>query len=121
MSKHTAGPWTAKKDSVRQKVCMDDGTWFYCTSYRVYNNHDQRVAEVSSFHNEDGSPSRGTRLSESEVQPSARLIATSPDLFALANRVANLNEHAGEIGAGMLASLVEDARNAIAKATGGEG
>lgn len=36
---------------------------------------------------------------------------------ALAKRVANLNASAGEIGEGMLASLVEDAKRALTLAT----
>lgn len=34
-------------------------------------------------------------------------------MCSLVNRVANLNRDAGEIGAGMLASLVDDARKII--------
>ena len=41
-------------------------------------------------------------------------------LLALAVRVANLNRDAGEIGAGMLAQLVDQARDAV-KAAGKEG
>lgn len=40
----------------------------------------------------------------------AALIAMAPELFALALRVARLNRDAGEIGAGMPASLVDEAR-----------
>ena len=38
-------------------------------------------------------------------------------LEALARRVARLNRDAGEIGAGMLASLVDDARRALGEVT----
>ena len=41
---------------------------------------------------------------------------TEDPLVALARRVARLNPDAGEIGPGMLASLVEDARQALASA-----
>jgi 4-hydroxy-L-threonine phosphate dehydrogenase PdxA len=40
----------------------------------------------------------------------AELHRLATDLDRLARKVANLNPHAGEIGAGMLAQLVEDAR-----------
>lgn len=48
-------------------------------------------------------------------EANARLIATSPELLELANRVASLNPDAGEIGPGMLAQLVSDARRIVAK------
>lgn len=40
--------------------------------------------------------------------------AATPHLIALAKRVARLNPDAGEIGPGMLASLVTDARRILA-------
>lgn len=45
-----------------------------------------------------------------ETEANARLIAKAPELHALALRIARLNRDAGEIGAGMLASLVDEAR-----------
>lgn len=114
MSKHTMDKqWTAKIDSVRHQVCMDDGTWFYSTSCRVYNSHDQQVAEVSSFHNEDGSPHRaGCRISESEVQPVAHLVAAAPELLEALKRLSSPD---------MGNEDMDFALAAIAKATGGEG
>lgn len=48
----------------------------------------------------------------------ARIDAAVPDLLALAERVANLNEKCPTIGAGMLATLTSEARAALAKARG---
>lgn len=45
-----------------------------------------------------------------------RAAAAAGPLLALARRVAHLNPDAGEIGAGMLASLVIDAHNALTAA-----
>lgn len=47
----------------------------------------------------------------------ARMIAAVPELLDLCYKVASLNRDAGEIGAGMLAQIVDQAHAAIAKAT----
>ena len=51
----------------------------------------------------------------SETEQLARAMVAGPELLALAERVARLNRDAGEIGAGMLASLVDEARFLVAK------
>lgn len=48
----------------------------------------------------------------------ARRMAATHELLALARRVGRLNRGAGEIGMGMLAQLVEEARAVVVKATG---
>ena len=82
--KHTPGPWATddiqKGDKIRY-VFSDDG-WTVC-----------RIP-----------------LDCRESEANARLIAKAPELHALALRIARLNRDAGEIGAGMLASLVDEAR-----------
>lgn len=52
------------------------------------------------------------------VEPDARVRAATPGLLVLAQRVARLNPDAGEIGAGMLKSLVTDARAVVQQAGG---
>ncbi|EYC52897.1 hypothetical protein AZ34_11995 [Hylemonella gracilis str. Niagara R] len=49
--------------------------------------------------------------------PTARAMAAGPALLKLAERVARLNRDADEIGAGMLAGLVDDARELVAQAS----
>lgn len=48
----------------------------------------------------------------------AHLIAAAPELADLCEMVARLNPVAGEIGAGMLANMVEKARNIMAQIEG---
>lgn len=50
------------------------------------------------------------------MQDHSRLIGAAPDLYAFAQRVARLNQDAGEIGPGMLAQLVADARRIVGEA-----
>ena len=58
-----------------------------------------------------------TSIEKFEHAANARLIAASPEMLKALQRVASLNPDAGEIGAGMLKTIVHEARSAIAKAT----
>lgn len=100
---HTPGPWDVRHESIDPEwaiVCASGG--------RI-------VANVNAETGPDIPPLVSIKMPR---DANARLIAAAPDLLALAERVANLNPDVAEIGAGMLASLVDDARAAIAKARG---
>lgn len=83
--KHTPGPWVVNLDQVdcgEGKLSIEaPGEYF--------------IAQVDSSANQEAN---------------ARLIAAAPELLKLAQRVAALNRDAGQIGAGMLATLVDEAR-----------
>ena len=85
--KHTRGPWEA---------------YLNCVVADWDNDGMTVIAESPSFWNRKAMRQQG--------EANVRLIAKAPELHALALRIARLNRDAGEIGAGMLASLVDEAR-----------
>ena len=95
MNKHTPGPWTVNIPNNRE------------TAIRGIHGGDYVIADILNDGYEDD-----------EQEANARLIAASPDMLEALRRVANLNENAGEIGDGMLRTIVAEARAAIAKAEG---
>lgn len=94
MGKHTQEPWIAKQ-------LLNHNEWVVLW-FAKNGQHMRRLDCDGKFSEED-----------------AKLIAATHDLLRLANRVALLNADAGEIGPGMLAQLVNDAKATIAK-VGGE-
>ena len=87
--KHTQGPWVVDP-AVRQ-------------GFTVYAPKEGFIVGTQD---EEG------RYGAIESEANARLIAAAPDLLALAERIARLPEH------GHYLALIDEARAAIAKATG---
>ena len=87
--KHTPGPWVVDP-AVRQ-------------GFTVYAPKEGFIVGTQD---EEG------RYGAIESEANARLIAAAPDLLALAERIARLPEH------GHYLALIDEARAAIAKATG---
>lgn len=102
MSNHTPGPWAVKADSICPQVLSDSiGTGYY--------------GILASVTQRDPHPQHGGGIPMATTLANARLIAASPDLLNMLQRM--LDETSGG-GVPCLLTL-EHARNAIAKATGG--
>jgi hypothetical protein len=93
-TKHTPGPWHR-------------GTSNYGSPFLVAREETGFVvAEACNRHHSE------------EAEANARLMAAAPELLKLAEEVAKLNPLQERIGPGMMATLLEMANSAIAKATG---
>lgn len=94
--KHTPGPWATHREG-------------FSTVYieaRIGSGLVQEVAACGP-----------TMAGPDQQSANAAAISATPEALALAQRVANLNPDCAEIGAGMLASLVEHARAVLQKAS----
>lgn len=116
MSKHTAGEWgVATVDNGHaddEIVTIIDGCMINIAA--VFGPGEYSVARP------DGKNEPSYAVSKEESAANARLISAAPELLAALERVARLIHDSGEIGDGMLITIVSEARAAIAKATGSE-
>ena len=85
--KHTPGPWTQGRSNTGRTCVWVGGS----------REPEHGLGPCSEW-------------IDCETEANARLIAKAPELHTLALRIARLNRDAGEIGAGMLAALVDEAR-----------
>jgi len=101
MRKHTPGPW--KLEPYDSCLAGDDFQWGGIWAGPV-------MLDGINY----GQPAYATIKPETleRMEADARLIAAAPDLLALAERIARLPEH------GHYLALIDEARAAIAKATG---
>lgn len=109
--KHTPGPWITVENAIEE----GNGN----TLYEFMIAHDGQRPRTGF--------ALLTALNglETEQRANARLIAAAPELFTLANAVANLGDHADQHSAAefkrTILTLSTAAKHLIAKATGGEG
>ena len=102
MANFTKGPWSIHDNGKYQHGLAWGGYW------QIDAEFDAVACNQYCYANAD----------EKTSISNAMLIAASPDLYDVAEMVSRLNPDAGEIGAGMLAKIVDRARKAIAKADG---
>lgn len=98
------GRWDINAYNLAQVIKIKDGPDRDGREYRD-GRHQETVANVGF----DGQPWE-------ERNRMTRAICVTPEALALARKVARLNAAAGEIGAGMLANLVAEAREIIERA-----
>lgn len=109
-SKHTPGPWVATKADIYDS---DPNRWSVCTS-------GERGYFIATIEND----APGDTLKTEEAN--ARLIAAAPDLFKAATGIIWLANNAHNVQQDpegfvtFLKAAAEDAREAVAKATGQE-
>ena len=101
---HTPGPWKKTAFSADWRApCREDSE---TSEARMIVGPDGNAVamSVASYY------AWTDREKSQECTANARLIAKAPELHALALRIARLKRDAGEVGAGMLAPLVDEAR-----------
>lgn len=92
MNQHTQGPWWIMGREIdRMKVVI--------AADPFYPDHPDPLYHVS--------------VTGENAEADAAAICCIPLMLKLADRIANLNENAGEIGAGMLNQLITEARTII--------
>lgn len=125
-AKHTRGPWVAIFPEHRQKHEGTDITMYEVMTEKTrkqlreegldhYDRRHEDVANVSIVSNHFWRD-----MSDEEAKANARLIASAPELLEALENYLSQDEIAEGYGGGVGGSAREQARAAIAKATGGE-